>query len=159
MKNVLVIVCLFFSGLLISCDDQKKKSNDTPVEGPTTEMPAPVEPTLETTPPQITGQENISPSPAVTPATEGNVTAEGLNPAHGQPGHRCELAVGAPLNSTPTKPGEVTPQPSEPIMFNAPQPNAAPSTPVNVPTPPGMNPPHGQPGHDCGVAVGAPLKK
>jgi len=24
-----------------------------------------------------------------------------LNPAHGQPGHRCDIAVGAPLNSAP----------------------------------------------------------
>ena len=27
----------------------------------------------------------------------------GLNPAHGQPGHRCDIAVGAPLNSKPTQ--------------------------------------------------------
>ena len=30
------------------------------------------------------------------------------------------------------------------------------STPVK--TAPGMNPPHGQPGHDCSIAVGSPLK-
>src|SRR6188474_1027285 len=28
-------------------------------------------------------------------------TAEGMNPPHGQPGHRCDIAVGAPLNSPP----------------------------------------------------------
>jgi hypothetical protein len=67
-----------------------------------------------------------------------------LNPEHGQPGHRCEIAVGAPLNSAPT--------------------TAAPK--VSLPTPqpivPGssvtLNPPHGQPGHDCAVPVGQPLK-
>ena len=26
-------------------------------------------------------------------------TAPGMNPPHGQPGHRCEIPVGAPLNS------------------------------------------------------------
>ena len=31
------------------------------------------------------------------------------------------------------------------------------STPVQ--TAPGMNPPHGQQGHDCAIAVGAPLNK
>ena len=25
--------------------------------------------------------------------------AEGMNPPHGQPGHRCDIPVGAPLNS------------------------------------------------------------
>ena len=34
------------------------------------------------------------------------------------------------------------------------QPNAA-----STPTAPGMNPPHGQEGHDCAIAVGAPLPK
>jgi hypothetical protein len=26
-----------------------------------------------------------------------------MNPSHGQPGHRCDIAVGAPLNSKPTQ--------------------------------------------------------
>ena len=30
---------------------------------------------------------------------------------------------------------------------------------VGSTTPPGMNPPHGQEGHRCDVAVGAPLPK
>jgi len=28
-------------------------------------------------------------------------TAAGMNPPHGQPNHRCDIAVGAPLNSPP----------------------------------------------------------
>jgi hypothetical protein len=28
-------------------------------------------------------------------------TAPGMNPAHGQPGHRCDIPVGQPLNSQP----------------------------------------------------------
>ncbi len=28
-------------------------------------------------------------------------TAPGMNPPHGQPGHRCDIAVGAPLDSPP----------------------------------------------------------
>jgi hypothetical protein len=75
-----------------------------------------------------------------------------LNPAHGQPGHRCDISVGAPLNSKPA------------------QPNANPATISTVPatvntnvqnavqkTLPGMNPPHGLPGHRCDISVGAPL--
>ena len=32
------------------------------------------------------------------PAT-GNATTAALNPAHGQPGHRCDIPEGSPLNS------------------------------------------------------------
>ncbi len=93
--------------------------------------------------------------------------AKGMNPAHGQPGHRCDIDVGMPLNSPPGKPK--TPQtPSQtatqsttvtPAMLNQATTStpAAPTTPVV--TAPGMNPPHGQEGHVCGTAVGAPLPK
>ena len=36
-------------------------------------------------------------------------------------------------------------------------PVAKPFTSTQVQTAPGMNPPHGQPGHDCSIAVGSPL--
>lgn len=68
-----------------------------------------------------------------------------LNPPHGQPGHDCDIAVGAPLDGSG---GQV--QPAAQPTFN-PQ-VAQGSAPAN-----GINPPHGQPGHDCDVAVGAPL--
>ncbi len=76
----------------------------------------------------------------------------GLNPAHGQPGHRCDIAVGAPLNSPPTT--TTAPQ----VQTVQSQPVAAPAS---APADPNakVNPPHGQPGHDCSIAVGAPLKK
>lgn len=94
-------------------------------------------------------------------------TAAGMNPPHGEPGHRCDISVGAPLNSKPTVPQAgtaATPQQSAPTFTPAPvtpgstaatATTAAPAT----TTAPGMNPPHGQPGHDCAIAVGAPLKK
>jgi hypothetical protein len=37
------------------------------------------------------------------PQTTPSPTAAGLNPPHGQPNHRCDIAVGAPLNSPPAK--------------------------------------------------------
>ncbi|HCQ12599.1 hypothetical protein [Flavobacterium sp.] len=130
---------------------------------------------------------------ATTPATNGNPTmmtttqtatvaapapvAKGMNPAHGQPGHRCEIPVGAPLNSAPgkasvqpikststtisssdLKAGTVTTNGATiTTVNNNPTPNAGPIAPTV--TAPGMNPPHGQEGHDCAVAVGAPLPK
>lgn len=79
--------------------------------------------------------------------------AAGLNPAHGQPGHRCDIAVGAPLNTQPA----TAPQPAAVSV-----PQAAPAADVqgarNVNPSAKLNPPHGQPGHDCAVPVGTPLK-
>ena len=92
------------------------------------------------------GIENAVTSPApVTSQANGAKSTVALNPEHGQPGHRCEIAVGAPLNSTPsatTAPKISLPTP-QPIM---------PGSSVT------LNPPHGQPGHDCAIPVGQPLK-
>ncbi len=95
-----------------------------------------------------------APAAAAAPATGGSA-AGGLNPAHGAPGHRCDIAVGAPL--------------STPVSAAAPATTASPSMmQQQAPAQPAMaqptsgsgrtNPPHGAPGHDCGVPVGAPLK-
>ncbi len=76
-------------------------------------------------------------------------TAKGMNPPHGEPGHRCDIPVGQPLNSKPA------PQPV--------QQNIAQNTPAPVTTPaptgpkPALNPAHGQPWHNCSVKVGEPL--
>ena len=90
--------------------------------------------------------------------------AAGMNPAHGQPNHRCDIAVGAPLNSPAgntakqVTPQQVTPQQAPPMPVAGP--SNAPMLPnAPVVTAPGMNPPHGQEGHQCSVAVGAPLPK
>lgn len=84
--------------------------------------------------------------------------AAGLNPAHGQPGHRCDIAVGAPLNSAPTvatQPQPVQAAPAvQPVTVAAPSSSSAPADPNAK-----LNPAHGQPGHDCAIPVGAPLKK
>jgi hypothetical protein len=79
--------------------------------------------------------------------TAQQTTAPGMNPPHGQPNHRCDIAVGAPLNS---KPAPVTTQATTqttPVTIQE----------VQQKTAPGMNPPHGQPNHRCDIAVGAPL--
>jgi hypothetical protein len=77
--------------------------------------------------------------PAAVPAaaTTSNIT---LNPEHGKPGHRCDIAVGAPLNAASNNV------------------SATPSTPTKNNDVVRLNPAHGQPGHDCAVEVGKPLK-
>jgi hypothetical protein len=91
-------------------------------------------------------------------------TAPGMNPPHGQPGHRCDIAVGAPLNSKPAQKTQpqttqvVTTKPAEQPVMKI-NPNDGSTTVTSTSTPPGMNPPHGQEGHRCDIAVGAPLPK
>jgi hypothetical protein len=90
-----------------------------------------------------------------------------LNPAHGEPDHRCEIPVGAPLDS---EPGSYVEPNLTMTPTTMPQPAAAPVTPPPAQvdydkslTPAqmlakGLNPPHGEAGHKCEIAVGAPLK-
>lgn len=92
-------------------------------------------------------------------------TAPGMNPPHGQPGHRCEIPVGAPLNSKPAEKKQpqtmtqvVNQKPAEKPVMNINSNNGS-TTIAGSTTAPGMNPPHGQEGHRCDVAVGAPLPK
>jgi hypothetical protein len=127
-------------------------------------------------------QQVVTPTQTTTAPTQQTITqtpvktAPGMNPPHGQPSHRCDIAVGAPLNSpikkaaanttnmgtftstkaptstTTTTTTTTAPATGTPAILN-------PNAPAAVVTAPGMNPPHGQTGHRCDVAVGAPLPK
>lgn len=150
MKTI-VLVIILGSIMVTSCANEKNKSDNTVGESPI-EMTIP-EPTLSTQ--NYETAPTSTPSPIIPSSTPGSI---GMNPAHGQPGHRCDIAVGAPLNSAPSTPASV-PSITPPVLGKAstPVPSAVGSS-ATV-TQPGMNPPHGQPGHDCAIAVGAPLKK
>lgn len=95
------------------------------------------------------------------PATNPNTVLSengGINPAHGKPGHRCDIAVGAPLNSAATQGQATTAQPTQTVQVNPNQQNVVTTTmaaPAKVAK--GMNPAHGQPGHRCDIPVGSPL--
>ncbi|MDO4228327.1 MAG: hypothetical protein Q4C98_00790 [Capnocytophaga sp.] len=84
-----------------------------------------------------------------------------LNPPHGEPGHRCDIAVGAPLPNTnsatqtnykPVKDGEALPQ-----VSTGDQVAQVVSQPLVNAKGERLNPPHGEPGHRCDIPVGAPL--
>jgi hypothetical protein len=87
--------------------------------------------------------------------TPGAATNVALNPEHGMPGHRCEIPVGAPLNS----PAATQATQSQPAMQ---QPAASPSIEQQIKPKTSntarLNPAHGEPGHDCNIPVGEPLK-
>lgn len=102
--------------------------------------------------PAVTPVQNASTfTPPVTqPQTAITTTvAKGMNPPHGQPGHRCDIPVGQPLSSAPVKPQATTTTPSiiTPTADNTPDTLFA----------KGLNPAHGKPGHRCDIAVGQPL--
>ena len=89
-----------------------------------------------------------------------------LNPEHGMPYHRCEIAVGAPIDSAPTQnaaPQVVPQQTAATSSFNTNpiSPSLAPApAPASVPASgpkPANNPAHGEPHHRCDLEVGAPL--
>ncbi len=89
--------------------------------------------------------------------------ASGVNPAHGMPGHTCALPVGAPLGGTaaPAAQPQAVAQPAAiPALATTPQPaEKLPQPNFKVNPNVAINPAHGEPGHDCSVAVGAPLTK
>lgn len=152
MKSFLSL--LFVASLLfLSCkkelepQDSNKPSNIVPfTEAANTSPDQSVIPTQP-----LQNQNTVNPNTSVPPPT---AVAKGMNPAHGQPNHRCDIAVGAPLNS-PVAPAKSNPETPKTVTTTTTTPNPVATT----PTPEGMNPPHGQEKHRCDIAVGAPLPK
>lgn len=201
MRNIFSLI-MISSLLFLSCK-KEVTTNDNEEESISSETSTAVTDSLETTSPNTAAPVSMEPNKnsimygqtstgTSTPANTVTTTtvpppppspqkvAKGMNPAHGQPGHRCDIAVGAPLNSAAkkitvpnqTKPGMISSATTKPgtqvingatvttVNNNANATTAPPATvaaPPAVVTAPGMNPPHGQEGHDCKIAVGAPL--
>ncbi len=135
------ILFVFF----VSCDGkaENKESLAAPV------LPFSTNPVLPAN--NVSPAKNDSPAVASTVATKAEVA---LNPQHGQPGHRCDIAVGQPLNTPATsiQPNVLATAPTTNAKVDSPKVSAKSSTPTA-----GMNPKHGEPGHRCDIAVGAPL--
>ena len=123
----------------------------TTVNPVTATTPASTSPTNSLSTPSILPDLNSVPNPApnLSPSSQ---PANGLNPAHGQPGHRCDIQVGKPLNSKAPAPTTTTLPSALPNLTSPTSTPAAAST-----VAPGMNPAHGKPGHRCDIPVGKPL--
>ena len=143
-KQLFGTAFLFLVFAACSNSGQKNNTTYTPAfpASPTPVAPAPVQQQQPFT--NIPGQ-----APAQAATTTNGVA---LNPAHGQPGHRCDIPEGAPLNSAPVSVPASSAQP--------PLPSTAPvlSQPQPVNSNAKLNPAHGLPGHDCSIPVGQPLK-
>lgn len=117
-RTIPVIILAFILGLTVSCKDQDKGA----------EQPAAQ---TQSEAPEKVSEEQIK-----------------VNPAHGLPGHRCDLPVGAPLNATTS----ANPTPTSELPSTS-------VSPIRIDKKPDVNPPHGEPYHDCSIPVGAKLEK
>jgi len=83
---------------LISPAAEKKTADPVVADTVPGTVPANITPTI--TQPGITTTQSAP--VLMNTQTAQQTTAPGMNPPHGQPNHRCDIAVGAPLNSKPT---------------------------------------------------------
>lgn len=148
-KNILSLAAIAL--FAISCT-QTKEIKPTIVEGEATETSASdatdAPTVVASNPDAVVNGGQINAPVAATPAAG----IAGMNPEHGKPGHRCDISVGAPLNSPPGN--AAAPAPQQTVMPTA-APAAAPvANPMNL----AVNPAHGEPGHSCAISVGAPFK-
>jgi hypothetical protein len=150
MKPVMkTITALLLAFVMASCNENKPAKNADSVDPVTDLQTQPASEVSDTNAAVI----SMDPGQSFTISQGG----EQLNPAHGEPGHRCDIAVGAPLNSPPGNPGDGHAN-EQTITMEVPEITEQPVVSTGK-TAPGMNPPHGEPGHDCAVPVGSPLKK
>lgn len=158
MRYINFLPALILIVLTTGCGNSSSENKTTPASNSTT-APATItpnsnaattQPVQQQTPVNIQAPVVNTPSQPVTQT----VSKAGLNPAHGQPGHRCDISVGAPLDSKPTQPAVNT---APPVVTQKSAPTISPNVPASTTVAPGMNPAHGQPGHRCDIAVGAPL--
>lgn len=139
--------------VLVACNKEEKEE--------TAQAPAPSAIEAATASGSASAPVTYTTLPAQQAPGAGTPAGVKLNPPHGEPGHLCEIAVGAPLpvegvlpapvETAPERPMPIDPgatsiinQPLNTVVFNGPKPK--------------FNPPHGQPWHTCDLEVGAPLK-
>ena len=162
MKKNIILVSILSSLLFVSCKKDEEVKQTEEVKKPV--QPFSGEAWLKQ---KVGGQvqpvkQQVQQNQQVQTQTQMQ-NVSGMNPPHGQPGHRCEIPVGAPLNSKPAVKQQQTTQlinqkPAEKPVMKINSGNGS-TTIEGVTTLPGMNPPHGQEGHRCDIAVGAPLPK
>jgi hypothetical protein len=152
MKYIAFAVSVFSVVILASCGQNEGSGARIEAAKPT--LPALSTPPAANTPSPFPATGNMPAAPIIAASAK-------LNPAHGQPGHRCDIAVGAALPATGSATGLTLPTPNAPVI-NTPVQTTAATTPSVQPAAatavaPGMNPAHGKPGHRCDIAVGQPL--
>ena len=146
-NKTLISLFLVVSSMLISCKKELEPQESSSSVAPAAET---ISPAAINTMPSSMQQNSTESNPAVPAKTISAPIAEGMNPPHGQPNHRCDISVGASLNAPP---GKITPTPTKSVPASVTKvPKAtyptseAPTILNNAPTTTtqGMNPPQGQ---------------
>nr|WP_314493840.1 hypothetical protein [uncultured Chryseobacterium sp.] len=156
MKNIFLVI-IVAGASVISCKKDERPTYIKEEAG----VQQPYAAVNNTPQPSLLNQAGI-------PNTSSVAAAPGINPPHGQPGHRCDIPVGQSLNGggTPAQNANATSQNitvngNNPVQIDpnasAPQKIMIDQNGKQVKTAPGMNPPHGEPGHRCDIPVGQAL--
>lgn len=163
MKENCFLFTLIAAAFFVSCSDNKQEEepiqtyNKVVIDTVASKKPMPDSLIIKSMLQPPVSARSLPGLPADAPQTSVALpgTNARLNPAHGQPGHRCDIAEGAPLDSKPL-PTNTTPL-QTPVATTQALPVTTTVQPVAQKEAQGMNPPHGQPNHRCDIAVGAPL--
>lgn len=157
MKNIYFLSFIIFLQTLTSCGPESVSEKETSSNNDVT-ISQPMNEVVESKISQVQSLDSLAmlPTPEISinrPVAPEIISAANRNPAHGQPGHRCDIAVGASMNSSPSisnsgaseqaVTGIITPENNSSAMSKS--------------VPSGLNPEHGKPGHRCDIAVGAAL--
>ncbi len=155
-----LLTLIFASAIALnSCEDKKTTEKTTETAVSDTVKVA------DSTVSAVNSPAEINPTAVAATVTENNSgTKPTLNPEHGQPFHRCDISVGAPIDSAPQQaaaPQSMPQQSASNNNFNtspiSPSIAAPSSAPQATGPKPALNPAHGEPHHRCDLQVGAPL--
>lgn len=136
-----VIIAFFTLGILtsfVACNNNSEVDTSTNHDSSSVAATTPV-------------GSNQNPAISAAPASD-SLTSPGVNPPHGQPGHRCDIPDGTPL-TPPTEVNATSSLSATNPLSVSPQSVASPTAGSKP------NPAHGAPGHDCSIPVGSPLQK
>ena len=149
-SKTFISLFLVVSLMLISCKKELEPQESSSSVAPVAPAAETISPAAINTMPSSIQQNSTGANQSVPARTISATIAEGMNPPHGQPNHRCDISVGAPLNAPPRK---ITPPKSVPAsVTEAPKPiyttSEAPAVLNDSPTTTtqGMNPPQVQEG-------------
>ena len=156
MKSIYIL--LLAAAFATACDNNINGSNEVKATVPVA--------TPQTFPLTDTSKKATIAQPTLTTnsATATNPVAS-TNPPHGQPGHVCGPTGGAPISVSPSANATSTTPIMQPSANQPLQNSSAAQTPSlqlgtsNAKAGARLNPAHGQPGHDCNIEVGKPLKQ
>lgn len=159
---VLISILAFFT--IVSCSPARNDSGQTP------KVPVIPQNQVQDNTADAQTLDTATMESANLPSSEEKSTQVTINPPHGEPGHRCDIPVGAALNSQPVNtprqtinnsPSVATPNIANsqgaPTIENAKRLNSSQPITSSAQNSGRLNPPHGQPGHSCEIPVGSPL--